>query len=65
MYNNRITGFIPMVDGDGVKHTVEVSVLVDLDNGEFVLTAALDGELFTGMTCTEDHGIYTLKIGIQ
>lgn len=65
MYNNRITGFIPMVDGDGVKHTMEVSVLVDWDNGQFVLTAAYDGELFTGMTCTEDNGIYTLQIGVH
>ena len=64
MYNNRITGFIPLVDGDGVQHTVEVSVLVDFDAGEFIFTAANDGELLTGMTCSEDDGYYTLKIGI-
>ena len=65
MYNNRITGFIPMVDEDGVKHTVEVSVLVDLDNGQFVLTAAYDGELITGMTYTEDDGKYILQMGVE
>lgn len=61
MYNNRITGFIPMVDGDGVQHTMEVSVLADLDNSQFVLTVAYDGELITGMTCTESSGVYTLS----
>lgn len=60
MFKNKIVGFIPMVDEEGVQHTMEVAVHVDIEAGTFIFTAAYDGELITGMTITESSGIYTL-----
>lgn len=62
MYNTAISGFIPFVDGDGVQHTMEVRIGVDLE-GAFTLTIEADGELITGLEMTEDSGVYTIAAG--
>jgi len=63
MFNNKVLGFIPFIDSDGVQHTMEVAVHVDIDKGEFVFTAAYDGELITGLEMTESSGVYTIAAG--
>lgn len=62
MYNNKIVGFIPYVDSDGVQHTLAVSIGVDLE-GSFTLTIESDGELLTGLEMTESSGVYTIAAG--
>lgn len=35
MFNNKVLGFIPFIDEDGVQHTMAVSVLADVENETF------------------------------
>lgn len=63
MFNTALVGFIPLVDNDGVKHTVEARLNMDLENFEYKLTIAFDGELLTGLVMTESSGVYTIEQG--
>lgn len=62
MFNTAIVGFIP-VEIEGVKHTVEARLNMDLDSFEYTLTIAIDGDLLTGLEMTESDGVYTIAAG--
>lgn len=63
MFNSALVGFIPVVDNEGVKHTVEARLGIDLENFEYTLNIAFDGELITGLEMTESDGVYTIAAG--
>lgn len=44
MFNNKVLGFIPFIDSDGVQHTMAVSVLADVENETFYALVEVDGE---------------------
>ena len=63
MFNSALVGFIPVVDNEGVKHTVEARLGIDLESFEYTLTIAMDGELVSGLEMTESSGVYTIALG--
>ena len=44
MINNKVQGTFFMIDSDGVKHEVCISVLADMENATFYALVQLDGE---------------------
>lgn len=59
MYNNKVQGFIPLIDNDGVQHNFTVSVLADIENATFYALVELDGEpVAPAATPSVDADIY-------